>query len=254
MNIQEQHIRELATQGKRNDGRKEKEFRKIIIEKDVIPKAEGSARVKMGDTDVIVGIKMGVGEPFPDKPDSGVMMTGAELAPIASPDFESGPPKEDAIEVARIVDRGIRESKMIELEKLCIKKGEKVWMVFIDAQILNHDGNLIDAVSLAAVTALHNCKMPAYENDAVNYEKKTKKLPVKHKPITVTVVKISDKMFVDPTKEEEEFMSARMSVAIKDDGNVCAIQKGGDPLTEKEIDEMFSIASEKSKDLRKLIV
>ncbi|MBU0898721.1 MAG: exosome complex protein Rrp42 [Nanoarchaeota archaeon] len=253
MNIQEQFIKDLASKGNRNDGRKEKDYREIIIEKDVIPKAEGSARVKFGDSEVIVGVKMGVGAPFEDKPDSGVMMIGAELSPIASPDFETGPPREDSIELARVVDRGIRESKMIDLEKLCIEKGEKVWMVFIDIQIINHDGNLIDVAALAAVTALHNSKMPTYEKDVVNYEKKTKKLPVRFKPITITVAKISGKFFVDTTLEEENAMDSRVSVAIKDDGNICAVQKGGDSLTESEIHQIFDLASEKAKELRKLI-
>ncbi|MFH1445240.1 MAG: exosome complex protein Rrp42 [Nanoarchaeota archaeon] len=253
MNIQIKHVKELALKDKRIDGRKLNEYRKILIEKNPIPKAEGSARVKIGDSEVIVGIKIDVGEPFSDKPNEGVIMTGAELSPIASPDFETGPPREDSIELARVVDRGIRESKMIDMESLCIRKGEKVWMVFIDIHIINHDGNLIDAAALAAVTALSDSKIPTYEKEKVNFEKKTKKLAIRSKPITITVAKISDKIIVDPNLEEENAMSARISVAINDNGNICAIQKGGDALTEKEISDMFDIALEKSKELRKLI-
>ena len=253
MNIQIQHIKELANGGKRADGRKPNEYRKIVIEKNPIPKAEGSARVKIGESEVIVGIKMSIGEPFSDKPDHGVMMTGAELSPIASPDFETGPPNEQSIELARVVDRGIRESKMINTEKLCIEKGEKVWMVFIDIHIINHDGNLIDAASLAAVTALQDAKMPTYEDNKLNFEKKTKKLPVKMKPITVTVAKVANGIFVDPSLAEEESMSARMSIAFSDSGNICAMQKGGDALTHDEISQMLKLASEKAKEIRKLI-
>ena len=97
----------------------------------LISKAEGSARVKLGKTQVVAGIKMDIGEPYPDSPEKGVMMTAAELIPLASPDFEAGPPREDAIELARVVDRGIRESEVIELDKLCIEPGEIIWMVFM---------------------------------------------------------------------------------------------------------------------------
>ncbi len=89
--IKRDHIYKLAEQGKRVDGRNFDEYRKIEIETGVVSKAEGSARVKIGNTQVMAGIKMDVGEPYSDSPDSGVMTTAAELIPLASPDFESGP-------------------------------------------------------------------------------------------------------------------------------------------------------------------
>ena len=131
--IKKNYLHKLAEQQKRADGRKFEEYRPVNIETGVISKAEGSARVKIGNTQVVAGIKMDMGEPYPDTPDSGVMTTAAELIPLASPDFEAGPPREDAIELARVVDRGIRESNVIELEKLCLTPGEKIWIVFIDA-------------------------------------------------------------------------------------------------------------------------
>jgi len=112
--IKRDYLANLAENGKRADGRKFDEFRNIEIETNIISKAEGSARVKIGNTQVVTGIKIGIGEPYDDSPDSGVMVTAAELIPLASPDFESGPPRENAIELARVVDRGIRESGLIE--------------------------------------------------------------------------------------------------------------------------------------------
>ena len=91
------------------------------------------------------------------------MTVNAELVPLAAPNFEPGPPDENSIELARIVDRGIRESKAIDTAKLCIEPGKKVFVVFVDVYVLNHDGNLIDAAALAAVSALMNTKMPNYE-------------------------------------------------------------------------------------------
>ncbi len=62
-----------------------------------------------------------IGTPFADTPDKGVLSTNAELIPMGSPNFEAGPPDEHSIELARVVDRGIRESEMIDLEKMCIE-------------------------------------------------------------------------------------------------------------------------------------
>ena len=158
--IKREYLTKLASQGKRADNRNFDDYRPIKIEIGYVQKAEGSARVKIGNTQVVAGIKMDLGDPYPDTPDSGVMTTAAEMIPMASPDFESGPPREDAIELARVVDRGIRESEIIEVDKLCIVPGEKIWMVFIDIHIIDYDGNLFDAASLASLAALMTAKVP----------------------------------------------------------------------------------------------
>ncbi len=256
MNIQQDYINNIVKKGRRIDGRKLEESRKIIIEKDVIKNAEGSARVKIGDTEVIAGVKMDVGEPFPDTPDEGVLIVNAEFSPLASPEFELGPPGEDAIELARIVDRGIRESKCIDMEKLCIKKGEKVWMVFIDVQPINHDGNLIDASGIAAIAALLNTKMPEYDEkeERANYEKRKGKLPVKEKPVPVTIAQINDKLVIDPGREEEDFMASRITVTTKDDDNICAMQKGGKGgFSIEMLEEAIDLAVKEGKARRKML-
>jgi exosome complex component RRP42 len=210
--------------------------------------------VLLGKTEVLVGVKVETGEPFPDTPNEGVQTVNAELVPLASPTFEPGPPDENSIELARIVDRGIRESKAIDTAKLCIEPGKKVFVVFIDVYVLNHDGNLIDASALAAVAALLNTKMPNYEieNGEVKIKQGYTPLPMKDHPITVTIGKINNKLLVDPWLEEEQVMDSRLSMAINDEGNICAIQKGGAGyFTLPQILEGMKIALEKAAELRK---
>ena len=76
-----------------------------------------------------------------------------ELAPISSPAYESGPPGPEAIELARVVDRGIRESDVIPIKdpKLVVIPGKHVWILFVDIYIIDGGGNLIDASALAAM-------------------------------------------------------------------------------------------------------
>src|SRR3989454_1007929 len=155
------HVYRLASTGQRVDGRRLDEPRKLSVARTFVKTAEGSARVQLGNTDVLVGVKMSVGEPYPDTPNTGVLSTSVELIPMASPTFEAGPPRPDAIELARVVDRGIRESKMVNMEKLCITPKEKVWILFIDIHVLDFDGNLFDACSYAAVSALASTIAPA---------------------------------------------------------------------------------------------
>jgi exosome complex component RRP42 len=249
-----EYMIKLLENGERVDGRKLDAFRDIKVETGIIKRAEGSARVKIGKTDVIVGIKTEIGEPFSDMPNMGILKTEAEFTPIASPDFESGPPGEDATELARIVDRGIRESEMIDLEKLCIKEGEKAWEIFVDVQIINHDGNLIDASALAAIAALKVTKVPKLEDDKIIRDKTEMKLPLLHTPITVTVGKFADKFIIDPLKEEEEVLDSKITIAVMENGKICAMQKSGEKsLSMEGLNEMIDLAVKKSKEIRKLL-
>lgn len=256
--IIKQHVEELLKKGKRLDGRGLEDFRNVTVEYGVSKKsAEGSAKVTIGETEVIVGIKMEIGQPYPDQPEKGTLMAGVELLPLSSPRFESGPPSIKSIELARtVIDRGIRESDALDLKKLCIKKGEKMWMVVIDAYSINDNGNLADALGLAALAALKDAKFPEYneKTDKIDYEKKTKKLVLKELPVPVTVLKIGDKLIVDPVSDEEESIDARLTVTTTEDGRVCAIQKGGDvALSSDDIEKMIDISIKKGKELRKLI-
>jgi exosome complex component RRP42 len=244
----------MIDEAKRVDGRGLTEFREFKVEQGVIEKAEGSARVWLGNSDVLVGVKVETGEPFSDTPNEGVMTVNAELVPLASPTFEPGPPDESSIELARIVDRGIRESKAIDNQKLCIEAGKKVFVVFVDVYVLNHSGNLIDTSALAAMSALLNTKMPNYEvkDGEVTLKQGYTQLPIKSRPITVTVAKINDKLLVDPSLEEEQVMDARITFAVNEEGNICAIQKGlAGYFTPQQIIDASKLAQEKAAELRK---
>lgn len=254
---QTNHILNFLEKGIRFDGRKLDEYRQIKVENGFSENAEGSARVTIGDTIVLAGVKLSVEEPYPDTPDKGTMMINAELLPLSSPDFEPGPPAIQAIEIARVVDRGIRESNTIDTKKLCIKKGEKAWCILIDICTLNDDGNLLDASALAVIAALQDTKMPSYDGKVIDYKKKTKEtlpLNLKKIPTSCTVSKIGNHFIVDPVPEEEEKVEARLTVEVEEDDTLCALQKGGDkPLTAEDIDKMIGIGIEKSKELRKFL-
>jgi exosome complex component RRP42 len=250
----ENYVRKLIDEGMRIDERKFDEFRKIKIETSVIKKAEGSARILLGNTHVLVGVKLSVGTPFPDSPNEGVLIVNAELVPVASPTFDPGPPDENAIELARVVDRGIRESKCIDLEKLCIEEGKKVWMINIDIHVLDHDGNLIDASALGAIAALLNSNIPRYEDEKIMYGVYEGKIPVNDAPIAITVTKVSTKLLIDPNLEEENALDARITISTNEKGEICAIQKGGIGFfTTDEIKEATNLSIAKGKELRKLV-
>ncbi len=254
-----EHVHHLLTHGVREDGRKLDQYRQpITIEYGISPKsADGSARVKIGGTEVVAGVKLDVGTPYPDTPDQGNLVINCELLPLSNPEFESGPPNIESIEMARVTDRGIRESHAIDLKKLCIRKKEKVWTVFIDIYPINDEGNLFDAASLAAMAALKDARFPDFDvkEEKVLYDKRTtKKLPLNNLPVGVTVLMIGNNLLIDPTYNEWESLDARLTVASLEDGSICAMQKGGEmELTSDQIGSMIALAVNKAKEHRKLL-
>lgn len=249
--LKNQIIRLLAA-GTRLDGRKPLDYREITIKTGVSKNAEGSAKVCIGETEVIAGVKMEVMKPYPDTPDEGSLMVNVELYPISNPSFEGGPPSIDAIELARITDRAIRECHAIDMHKLCIESGEKMWVVVVDICTLNDAGNLFDACSLAAMAAIKDAVYPGFDGEVIDYKNKTdQKLPLTDKPLNVTVFKYGEHFLTDPTIDELKVYDARLTVGITSDGNLCSLQKGGEePLTKEEILTMVDIALEKSEELR----
>jgi len=243
---------------KRFDSRGLLDLRNIEVTYDVSDKAEGSARIKMGKTDVVVGIKLQVGEPYPDSPEKGNLMVSGDLLPLASPRFESGPPGFEAIELPRLVDRAIRESGMIKFEDLVIEKG-KVWTIIIDIYPINDDGNLIDASTICALAALKSAVFPEIDKEGkIDYEKKTdKKLPLSKDilPLSFSFFKLGNSIILDPTREEEEACESRVTFGISKWNsqymlNSCQ-KKGEAPFTSEEIEKIMEIITKKFDEVSK---
>jgi len=228
--IEKNYIAENLRKGERIDGRDLWDYRKIDISHDIIKSAEGSAEVKLGETDIITGIKYEVGEPFPDLPDEGVCTIMAELLPLASPLFERGPPDEQSIELARVVDRGIRHADCIQTKKLCIKENEAVYIIFVDMFVMNYAGNLIDAGGISALTALISSRIPEGVMKDGNLEWTGNYLNgkdlVKELPLIMTFGKIGDIIFLDPNLPEELVCEGRISISVTKD-KIVSIQKSG---------------------------
>ncbi len=261
-NLTRDFLQKMMQEGKRFDGRGLLETNNLTIEYEVSNKAEGSARVKLGKTEVIAGIKMSPGDPYPDSLDKGNLIVSGDLLPLASPRFEMGPPGFAGIEMPRLVDRIIRESKIIDLKKLIIGDGKKVWNVFIDIYPINDDGSLIDAASIACVAALHNATIPILdENGRVDFEKKGKeKIPLAKGilPISITFYKLGNSILIHPTREEEEACDAKITFGASMFGDKLMLnscQKGWPTtLSSEEINKMMDEIGKIYEDLSKKLI
>ncbi len=257
MEVQEQlrhnQLLQLLNSGRRADERGSLDYRAIKLQKNPLNNAEGSALCKLGKTQVIAGVKIDLATPFPDRPEEGVLSTGAEFSPLGSHLFEPGPPRVEAIELARVVDRGIRSANMIDLSSLAIPGVAKVKAVYVDLWVVDHDGNLFDAAMLAAVAALSNTRMPKLENDKLVRGEYDGTLPISCMPVTCTFGLLGNHKILDPTLDEEKGLDGRFTLATTPDF-VCAAQKTGwKGVTQKDIMEFVDISFKKGADLRRLI-
>ena len=115
--LKKAQILELLEQGKRVDGRALDEPRKISIEINAIPKANGSARVYLGDTEVLCGVKIQPDRPFPDVGDKGMFMCTAELLPFH----------------ILLLKLDLHKLLLLNWQELLIEELEKVtWLMFLN--------------------------------------------------------------------------------------------------------------------------
>lgn len=251
--IKQGYIRELAEKSQREDGRGLLDYRQIQVTKGFAPNAEGSAMAQIGKSKVLAGIKYDVMAPFADRPTEGVVMVNSEFSPVAHPEFRAGPPDEHSIELARVVDRGIRSAKVVNVENMLIAEG-KVQGIFIDLYIIDHDGNLIDTAALAAMAALKDTKVPKFEDGKIIRGQYNGSLPLQDEVVCTSFEKIGKTIMVDATDAEEIASSGRLSLSTANDEKVCSSQKSGAAgFSKDEYLQMVDWAMEKRQDLLKYI-
>jgi exosome complex component RRP42 len=229
------------------------DYRDIKIQKGLLHNAEGSCLAQIGDTKVLAGIKFDIMEPYRDRPTEGVLQVNSEFLTAAHPDFNPGPPDERSIELARVVDRGIRSANAVDTKKLFIAE-KKAYGLFIDLYIMDHSGNLIDTAGLAAMGALLDCKVPKYENEALIRTEFVGKLALARSVSICSFEKISGKIILDASDEEEVASDGRLSLATCDGDLICAAQKSGKAaFSADEFSQLMDAALVKGRELRKLL-
>jgi len=257
-----EQARNFLGKGMREDGRELTEYRPIDIKVGTIEKAFGSATVYLGDTIVVTGVNFEIGTPFTDSPDSAILLVEGEILPTASFEAEAGPPDEYEIEMSRVVDRSLRESGIIDFKKYVIVPGEAVLKIFVDFNILNDDGNIIDAAVIGAVAALATAEMPDIdylkenlENVNNNNIKEVPRKPfqIEEVPIANTIAMYGDKMFVDPTASEEEVADALITYTHISTGEICSIQLLKGSLSYEDVFRALDLAYEKSLEIRNIL-
>ncbi|CAH0724683.1 unnamed protein product, partial [Brenthis ino] len=208
----------------RSDGRTNIDYRPMELETDVVSHASGSARLRLANTDILVGVKTEIDSPKPDKPNLGKIEFFVDCSANATPEFEGRGGEQLANSISNMMQRAYHSSDAFNLKQLCIFEGKQCWKLYVDILILECGGNLCDAVSLAVKAALFNTRIPfvkAALMDGGNVDLQlsddpydSKLLDVGTAPLLVTLCKIGDKCVVDPSAEEESCSVISLIVGV----------------------------------------
>ncbi|KAH7681016.1 exosome complex component RRP45 protein [Dioscorea alata] len=242
----------------RVDGRRPFDYRPLSIK---FGREDGSSEVQLGETHVMGYVTSQLVQPYRDRPNEGTLAIYTEFSPMADPTFEAGRPGESAVELGRVIDRGLRESRAVDMESLCVVAGKSVWAVRVDLHILDNGGNLIDAANIAALAALSTFRRPECTvggedgQEVIMHPPEVREpipLTIHHLPVAVTFAFFSEGniLVIDPTYKEEAVMGGRMTATMNMNGDVCAVQKaGGEGVMMSVIMQCLRIASMKAADI-----
>lgn len=101
----------------------------------------------MGETKVLAQVSCELGQPKATRPSEGMMYINVELGPMAAVHFEAGRNSDLNVQINRTLERTLKDSRCVDMESLCVKAEERVWVLRLDLNVLNHEGNLIGKIS-----------------------------------------------------------------------------------------------------------
>ncbi|RWS09431.1 exosome complex component RRP42-like protein [Dinothrombium tinctorium] len=213
----------------RVDGRECFDYRCIDVESDVISSCAGSGHIRLGNCEIMVGVKCEFSEPSLDESDVGKLEFFVDVSPNASPLFDR---KKDSISNNLIAALSHSITPCIDLHSLCVEKGKYVWTVFIDILVLELGSrpNLLDACAIAVKAALYNTKIPKVTidcetNEPTVSENEIIRIDVSRVPLFITVTRIGNQYVVDATQEEEASSISSVLFAITPDGEITHMKK-----------------------------
>ncbi|XP_022323921.1 exosome complex component RRP43-like [Crassostrea virginica] len=254
-----EYFRKFLEQEVRPDGRELGETRTTVINVGCLSTANGSALVKIGNTAVMCGIKAELAKPKTEEPSSGFLVPNVELSPMCSPQFRPGLPGEQARVLSQFMLEVIKNSKCIDVQKLCIVSGKLVWTLYCDIVCLDYDGNVTDACVLSLLAALNNTTLPkvTLNEDTDKFEafpEQPSALELQSNPVSSTYAIFDDEiLFVDPTAEEENLATGQLTIVTIQD-KLCMVHKpGGTPLTDQQLSLCIKQAFKRSTEVLRLI-
>jgi exosome complex component RRP43 len=214
-------------------------FRPLSVQTGTIATADSSVTVRLGDTTVVAGIKLEVAEPSLSAPTEGFLVTNVTLCAGCNPQVRAGPPTDRAQNLTNRVATLLKTLSIIPDGALTIMEGKLVWVIHLDAMVINDEGNVFDAIWIAILSALKCVVLPVLRMDEeaglVYSGKEGKALRLGTLPLPLSFVYSSEReaLIADPTQKEESIM-AEYNVLLLIDPTTHAIvhsESNSVPLT-----------------------
>ncbi|XP_056154577.1 exosome complex component RRP42 [Lampris incognitus] len=232
----------------RVDGRSCEDYRLMEIETGVVPNTDGSSKVTLGNSVILVGIKADIGKPKPVMPDEGYLEFFVDCSANATPEFEGRGGEELGTELSNTLYKVFNNNCGMDLKSLCISPRELCWVLHVDVLLLQCDGNLYDAISIAIKAALFNTKIQKVHVSEDEGGKEIElsddpynvlRLDVENVPCVVTLCKVGHRYVVDATLQEKACSVANLIISVTQKGMLTCVRKmGGGSLDPESIFEM----------------
>lgn len=117
----------------RVDGRRAFEHRPLQFQ---FASDDSSCIVRLGRTMAMATVSASLDAPYADRHSEGSVTFDVQPTAMAQgfgPDSQRR--NEDAVELSRLVERGLKESRAVDLEALCVQPGRKVWHLQVDVRV-----------------------------------------------------------------------------------------------------------------------
>lgn len=95
------------------------------LETDIVNNASGSARLRLANSDILVGVKTEVDVPFADRSNEGKIEFFVDCSANATPEFEGRGGEELGTEIAHMLAKAYQSPNALNLKKLCILEHTK---------------------------------------------------------------------------------------------------------------------------------
>ncbi|XP_043065485.1 exosome complex component RRP45 [Drosophila ficusphila] len=229
----ERNFVQLAVkQNQRCDGRRSNEGRDVEV---TFGSDWGTVAVSLGETKVLTHVTCDLGAPTTSRPNEGKLQLNVNLGGVAFLDEAQTTHDQRSLTLNSLLERTFRSSRCVDLESLCVAAEQHVWCIRVDINVLNHDGNLYDASTIATLAALMHFRRPdvtfADDDLRIYTEKEREFIPLLflHYPVSVTycIYKSSGQPIVDPTLLEENAADSVIVLSFNSYQELCTLNAGG---------------------------
>ncbi|KAH8304126.1 hypothetical protein KR059_001027, partial [Drosophila kikkawai] len=229
---EKQFIQLAVKQNQRFDGRRSNECRDVEL---TFGSDWGTVAVSLNDTKVLAQVTCDMGAPTTSRPYEGKLQLNVSIGGVAFLDEMQSTYDQRFLTLNSQLERTFRSSRCLDLESLCVAAEKHVWCIRVDINVLNHDGNLYDASTIATLAALMHFRRPdvTYADDELRIytEKERELIPLLflHYPVSVTycIYKSNPQPLVDPTLLEENAADSVIVLSFNSYQELCTLNAGG---------------------------